>query len=234
MNEPLTPPDANVPPMTVDDCWNRIGVWRRGDEICPQLARVIHCRNCEHYTAAGRQILQREIPPGYRDAWTRVLAEPKVRQQADTESCIIFRLGDEWLAIPSRIVSEITSARPIRRLPHARSMVKGLVNIRGELQLCMSLGALLGLEKGAQPRSVGSVGIADRMLLIGDQGNRYVFPVTEVHGLHHHPPGELQAVPATLGKATASYTKGVLPWRDAHVACLDADLLFKALNASLT
>lgn len=231
MNDPAIAGDATP---AIDDCWNRIGVWRRGRETCPELARVVHCRNCERYSAAGRQILQREIPPGYRDAWTRVLAEPERRRQPDTESIVIFRLGDEWLAVPSRIVSEITSARPIRRVPHMRALVKGLVNMRGELHLCMSLGALLGLEKGGQPRRVGSVGISDRMLLIGDRDNRYVFPVTEVHGLHRHHPGELQPVPATLGKSRASYTKGVLRWRDEHVACLDADLLLKALGASLT
>lgn len=231
MSEPIIRPDAAV---AIDDCWNRIGVWRRSGETCPELVRVIHCRNCERYSAAGRQILQREIPAGYRDEWTRVLAEPERRHQPDTESIVIFRLGDEWLAVPSRIVSEITSAKPIRRLPHMRSLVKGLVNMRGELQLCMSLGALLGLEKGGQPRRIGSVGISDRMLLIGDRGKRFVFPVTEVHGLHRHHPGELLPVPATLGKSKASYTKGVLHWRDEHVACLDADLLFKALNASLT
>lgn len=231
MSDPATSPGAAA---AIDDCWNRVGVWRCGAEVCPELARVIHCRNCERYSAAGRQLLQREIPAGHRDEWTRALAEPKRRRLPDTESIVIFRLGDEWLAIPSRIVNEITSARPIRRLPHTRSLVKGLVNMRGELHLCMSLGALLGLEKGGQPRRIGSVGISDRMLLIGDRGDRYVFPVTEVHGLHRHHPGELQPAPATLGKAKASYTKGVLHWRDEHVACLDPDPLFAALKAILT
>lgn len=221
-------------PVAIDDCWNRIGVWRRGTEICPKLAEVVHCRNCEQYSAAGRRILQREIPPGYRDEWSRLLAEHKQGPQPNSESIVIFRLGDEWLSIPSRIVREITSSKPIRRLPHTRrNLVKGLVNMRGELQICISLGGLLDLDKGELPRRFGSVGIADRMVLIADADNQYVFPVTEVHGLHRHQPGELQPVPATLGKARTTYTKGVLRWNDEHVACLDAELLFHTLNRSL-
>lgn len=220
--------------ITIDDCWNRIGVWRRGKAVCPELERVVHCRNCERYSAAGRQILHREIDPGIREEWTRVLAERKQQRLPNSESIVIFRLGDEWLSIPSRIVREITSAKPVRRLPHMRrNIVKGLVNMRGELQLCVSLGGLLELDKGEMPRRFGSVGIADRMILIGDGDNQYVFPVTEVHGLHRHHAGELQPAPATLGKSKASYTRGVLHWNGEHVACLDAELLFGTLNRSL-
>jgi chemotaxis-related protein WspD len=227
--------DAANMTITIDDCWNRIGVWRRGNEVCPELQRVIHCRNCEHYSAAGRQILQRELPAGYREEWTRVLAARKAHGQANTESIVIFRLGDEWLGIPSHIVREITSAKPVRRLPHTRkNIVKGLVNMRGELQICVSLGGLLDVEKGAQERRFGSVGISDRMILIAHENNQYVFPVTEVHGLHRHQLSELQPTPATIAKSKATYTKGVLNWGDHHVASLDAELLFHTLNKSLT
>jgi chemotaxis-related protein WspD len=225
---------AAVITINIDDCWNRIGVWRRGQEICPILEKVIHCRNCEHYSAAGQKILQREIPSSYREEWTRVIAAQKQCKQPNTESIVIFRLGDEWLSIPSPIVREITSSKPIRRLPHTRrNIVKGLVNMRGELQICISLGGLLDLDKGELPRRFGSVGIADRMILISNGEHQFVFPVTEVHGLHRHHPSELQAVPATLSKSKATYTRGVLHWNDEHVACLDAELMFHTLSRSL-
>src|SRR5690606_11309422 len=109
----------------------------------------------------------------YRDEWSRLLAEHKQGPQPNSESIVIFRLGDEWLSIPSRIVREITSSKPIRRLPHTRrNLVKGLVNMRGELQICISLGGLLDLDKGELPRRFGSVGIADRMVLIADADNQ--------------------------------------------------------------
>ena len=72
------------------------------------------------------------------------------------------------------------------------------------------------------------------MILIAHDSNQYVFPVTEVHGLHRHHPSELQPAPATIAKAKATYTKGVLSWGQHHVASLDAELLFHTLNKSLT
>jgi Magnesium chelatase, subunit ChlI len=42
-------------PRERNDCWNQIGVF--GDGTCPELAKVIHCRNCPVYAAGGRSLL---------------------------------------------------------------------------------------------------------------------------------------------------------------------------------
>lgn len=220
--------------LDIDDCWNRIGIWRQGEAICPRLAGVMHCHNCEVYAESGRAMLQRPLGRQARDEFTRIYAEQPEQQRRQNRSLIIFRLGDEWLGINSRIVDEITSARPIQRLPHTHhTLVKGLVNMRGEMQLCVSLGGLLGLERGDHKPRVGSVGIGDRMIQIQHEGDRYVFPVTEVYGLQHFHDGELRSPPATLSKAKATYTRGVLKWKEANVGLLDDELLFYTLSRSL-
>lgn len=220
--------------IEIDDCWNRIGIWRRGEELCPRLTELMHCHNCEVYAESGRTMLQRPLGPEARAEFTRIYAEQPGARRHQNRSMVIFRLGDEWLGINSRIVDEITSARPVQRLPHTHhALVKGLVNMRGELQLCISLGGLLGLERGDHSPRVGSVGIGDRMIQIQRDNNRYVFPVTEVFGLQHFHDGELHNPPSTVSKAKATYTRGVLKWKDAHVALLDDELLFYTLARSL-
>ncbi len=218
----------------IDDCWNRIGVWRREGEPCPRLADAVHCRNCPVYAEAGRAILCREIALESREEWTRIYAEAKAGEPADRVSSVVFRLGDEWLAIASAAVREITAACTIRRIPHFGSgLVKGLANIRGELHLCISLGSLLELDRGERPPEFGSVGIANRMLLLEHEGRRYLSPVTEVHGLLRYSAGEIQPPPATLSRAKATYTRGVLHWKDRHIACLDEELLFYRMAKEL-
>ena len=69
--------------------------------------------------------------------------------------------------------------------------------------------------------------------MISREGSRLVFPVDEVHGIHRCQPRELKEVPATVAKATATYTKSVLAWREKTVGCLDDQLLFYTLNRSL-
>lgn len=242
----------------VDDCWNRIGV--TGDGTCSELAKFVHCRNCPVYSRAGAQLLNRRIPAEYRQEWTRHISRvAKVEGQLlparlsglDSQrsrlSVVIFRLGDEWLALPTQTLQEVvalgTAVSPasgdeaqapgidlpasalaprcvIHSLPHRRgSVVLGLVNVRGELVICVSLGRLLSggcvdenaaiLAKGSaaspatqpvlqttQPRSYERS--HTRLLVAEWDGSRLVFPVHEVHGVHRLQPEQLKDPPATL------------------------------------
>ncbi len=75
--------------------------------------------------------------------------------------------------------------------------------------------------------------VQPRLLVLAQEGQRLVFPVDEVHGTHRFHPQQLAAVPATVAKATATYTKAILPWQKKSVGLLDEQLLFYTLNRSL-
>jgi chemotaxis-related protein WspD len=126
------------------DCWNTIGV--RGDRSCPELAKVVHCQNCPVFAAAGRRFLDAPFPPGYLEEWTQRLAAPVEDQAVNLESVLVFRIVDEWLALPVHVLVEVTTARPIHRVPYRAGLLAGLVNIRGELYLCVHLAKLLGIQ----------------------------------------------------------------------------------------
>jgi chemotaxis-related protein WspD len=153
---------------------------------------------------------------------------------------MIFRLGAEWLALPASVFQEVAEPRPVHSLPHRRGrLLQGLVNVRGELLICVSLGKLLGIETAAaapavrdgQARIEGA--IYERLVVVATEGGRLVFPVSEAHGIERFVPERLQPVPATLGLASARYARGILPWRGHSVGCLDDGLLFHTLNRSL-
>ena len=226
---------AKTDQHTLEDCWNRIGVWAADGASCEVLQRVIHCRNCERYTAAGRRILDRPMPEGYQEEWSRVYGRRKEQHLQHTHSVVIFRLGDDWLSLPSHLVREITTLKPIHGLPHrGHGLVRGLVNIRGELRICVSLGNLLGLHQGEITSRDLGYDVFARMMLIDRDGEQFVFPVTEVQGTHRFAGSELQAVPTTIGKAKATYTRNILKWKERNVACLDEELLLYALRKDLS
>src|SRR2546421_650683 len=116
-----------------NDCWNRIGV--HGDRSCPELDKVVHCHNCPVFAAAGRRFLNNPSPPGYLEEWTSRLAARAEFQAADLESVLIFRIGEEWLALPVGVLAEVTPWRQPHRIPHRGGLIAGLVNLRGELHL---------------------------------------------------------------------------------------------------
>ncbi|MDW8307886.1 MAG: chemotaxis protein CheW [Verrucomicrobiales bacterium] len=130
------------------DCWRTIGV--QGTATCVELQKFVHCRNCPVYSAAALQLLDRPLWPEYLREQTLHYAEPRRKTTPARLSVLVFRLGWEWLALPTVAFQEIVEVRFIHSLPHRRNgIVLGLVNVRGELIVCVSLGRLLGLETAA-------------------------------------------------------------------------------------
>jgi chemotaxis-related protein WspD len=225
------PNAAGEMPAQVNDCWSTIGVG--GNGTCRELQKFIHCRNCPVYSAAGIQLLDRPLTADYRRERTGHYAEAKKITQPAKISLVIFRLGPEWLALPTTAFQEVAERRSQHTLPHRRrSFVLGLVNIRGELLICTSLARLLGLEQET-PRDKSRT-VYDRLLVANWDGHRLALPVDEVHGIHRFHSDEMKPPPATISKSTLTYTRGIFAWQERAVGFLDADSLFSALNRSLT
>ena len=179
-----------------DDCWNHIGV--SGDRTCPELSSFIHCRNCPVFAAAARTFFDRPAPEGYLADWSLWLARSVGRNAGEKQgdegenepqsheekvSVLIFRLGTEWLAFHTRTVAEVTTPRPVHRVPHRTNEVfLGLVNLQGQVQLCVSLHGLLGVTVVSTPARL--VVLHDR-----NRAESWVFAADEVLGVQHVPRG---------------------------------------------
>jgi chemotaxis-related protein WspD len=216
--------------MERTDCWNHIGV--SGDGTCPELVKVVHCRNCPVYAAGGRSLLEREPPADYLHEWTQALAEEKDEATgADTLSVLIFRLGTEWLALPTHVCQEMAEMRPIHTLPHrSGSVLLGLVNIRGVIRLCVSLNELLGLEPAADTAQTTHYNAQACLVVIARESDHWVILVDELYGIQRFPLSSVRDAPVTVAKATPRLTKGVIDWQDKGVGYLDDELLFLALR----
>jgi chemotaxis-related protein WspD len=235
----VTPLPTRAPP---GDCWNSIGV--RGDRSCPELAKVVHCQNCPVFAAAGRRFLDAPSPPGYLEEWTERLAAPAEETAADREGVLVFRLADEWLALPVRVLAEVTAPRPVHRVPYRAGLLAGLVNIRGELYLCAHLAKLLGVApKAGAPGGAGPSRNGDRqsrptlaperLLVVRRDADRWVFPVDAVEKVVRVARDGIGPPPATVGRAAAHLSRGVFAWEGRTVGLLDDGRLFEALRARL-
>ncbi|KML15182.1 MULTISPECIES: chemotaxis protein CheW [Burkholderia] len=225
--------------IDVDDCWNRIGT--RGDRTCERLNECLRCLNCPVYAYHAAKLLERPLGGAeMADATRRMSARgaPHVRDaDADTRhAALAFRVADEWLALPIGVLREIAGTRPIHSLPHRRnSAVRGVVNIRGTLRIAISIGALLGLDvgKGGKGGKGSDDGRFTRLLVAAHQGEPVVFPVDEVEGVLRFGASDWVPVPATVGRASAGLSRGVLSWRGKSVGLLDDDRLFDAVTRSM-
>lgn len=206
----------------LQDCWNRIGV--TGDRSCPELAVHTHCRNCPVFAASAQTLFERPAPPGYLDEWTAALEKSEPTTAADAVSLFIFRVGSELLALGTRSLVEVAPQRPIHRIPHrSNAVLRGLVNIRGQLQLCVSLHGLFGLA--------GREESAARLVVVADQSEHWVFHADQVLGVERVPRGSMHKVPGTLANTAASFTQAVFDREKRHVGYLDESRLFLAFRS---
>jgi|SRR5215470_6162387 len=211
----------------MDDCWNQIGI--SGDGSCPELPRVIHCRNCEVYARAGRRLLEQPPPAGYLEQWAQQLAAPPRAEDVDTLSIVLFRLAGERLALPTAAFVEAVEMRPVHQVPHrSGGVLLGLVNIRGELQLCVSLAALLNLGSTAEQSPS-----RPRLAVVERDGARWVFAVDELLGVHRVPRRVLAAPPATIARDAAALTAALFDHDGQRAALLDAEQLFARLRRAV-
>ncbi|YAG16033.1 Chemotaxis protein CheW [Nostoc sp. DSM 114161] len=190
-------------------------------------------------------LLERPTPEHYRHEWTQLLAQSQGEKNlqmpsytvatTETLTVVIFRLQREWLALPAQVFKETTPPSVIHTLPHRNNQVlRGLINIRGELLLCVSLNHLLNIESSDTPLLLSSV-VHSRMVVIEKAGNAWVFPVDELYGLHRFPRQELHDASRNMTQAAQTYTQGLFSWQPANfqtshtVSYLDDELLFTTL-----
>ena len=219
-----------------DECWSTIGI--SGDRSCAELKSFIHCRNCPVFARVARAFFDREAPDGYLAAWSAWLTqsvepdhgndERKLRQNdlqlpKQQVSLLIFRLGLEWLAFRTQTVAEVTTPRPVHSVPHrSNAVLRGLVNLRGQVQLFVSLHGLLGVESPATPT---------RLVVLRDRQDIWAFAADEVVGVHQVSRGDWRGVPSTLVNPAVGFSQAVLSWQGHGIGVLDEQRVFAALRS---
>jgi chemotaxis-related protein WspD len=210
-------------------CWRQIGVF--GNRSCTELTKYIHCHNCPVHSAAGLQLLERPLPHGYRRERTEYFARQNARPEASSFSAVLFRVGVNWLALPTRILQEATEYKSIHSLPHRRdASILGLANVRGELVICLSLPHLLGWQSGHARPSIPLT--SDRLLVVQSGTSRLAFPVNEVHGPHRFHTQEIKRLSNKRRTSALADSHAVLRWQDRSVDLIDSEALLATCQRS--
>jgi chemotaxis-related protein WspD len=228
-------------------CWSTIGVFSRDPPSCPTLEQVVHCQNCEVYSAAGRTLFERAAPSDYTDEWTRALRLGKRTEQVESMSLLVFRIGTEWLGLPTPALSQVSDVKRIHSLPHrSDEILLGLVNVRGRIHLCCSLAALLGITASDAAPGPGSLAYR-RMIVVASASERWVLPVDEIDGVRRFRPRHVRDTPVTVAKDRSHFTRHVVEFDEdvllhsergegatalsgKQIGCLDPDRVFEALR----
>ncbi|MDT8384636.1 MAG: chemotaxis protein CheW [Gammaproteobacteria bacterium] len=218
----------------VDRCWYERGVWSAVSDKCEKLEEYIHCRNCPVFSSEGKRVLDRAAPAGYLKEWRKGLAANKPIIKKDSRSILVFRVVEEWFAIPSRCLHEITEKKTIHKIPGNNNPgIVGVVNVGGEIRVCYSLESVLGVRcQDSKNRKGGSSEIT-RFIVAFIGGNYYVFVVQHISGMALYHDDELYPIPSTLAYDGANLLLGVINHATNKVAVLDVDKFQSTLEGIL-
>ncbi len=212
-------------------CWRTIGV--HGDGSCPELALYVHCRNCPVHAQAGRGLLDRSPPGGYQESLAESMAADPEPPTLGTRAVLVFRIGEEWLAIDTPMIREVVSQRPGHSLPHhPEPAVEGLVNVRGTLEIAVSLQKLMNLDAAAPSGSAADAAqraVISRTLVLSRQGETFACAVDEVAGILALAPEDIGAVPVTVARAENRHVEGVISTQRGPAGLIDPAKLFHEL-----
>jgi chemotaxis-related protein WspD len=147
--------------------------------------------------------------------------EQEEKLQGDI-AVIVFRVGNEWYALPTTVIKEIASNRFIHRIPrNDNPNLLGIVNIGGEINIGYSIANILNIKAiDDYAESIKQYGLS-RLLVVEIASNLYVFPVDEVKGIARYYQGELIKVPSTLEEELAGLLVGLRQDGEHQVAIID-------------
>lgn len=209
-------------------CWQKIGI--SGDRACEHLSRYVHCRNCPEYSAGGRTLFDREIPADLRREISEELATAAAAAVEPMESVLVLRLGAEWFALRTHAFQEVSAHQKAYLLPfRSGTLLDGLVNVNGELLLCVSLPAVLGLSPEEKPAPAGR----PRLCVIRNGSERFAFGVDEILGVRRIPRARLEPVPVTLAKSPSALITACFEIDGRNAGLVDEQRLFNSLDRSL-
>jgi chemotaxis-related protein WspD len=212
-------------------CWSRIGI--AGDQSCERLAQHVHCRNCEVYAGSAQRNLDRPVSAEYLRDWAAHFREPEAGHVRQDRSAVIFRIGREWLSLPTEVFVEVAPIAQPHRIPHRNARgLRGVVNVNGTLYPCVGLAELFGMdeEEGAARRGRHTF---PRLLLVQWEDQAFALPAADLYGIVRYAEAEVQAAPTTINKGLLRYLNGVLAHEDMQVGCLDAGLVGHQLARTL-
>nr|GEU28358.1 ornithine carbamoyltransferase, chloroplastic [Tanacetum cinerariifolium] len=186
----------------------------------PVTAAALKARAARIYkrqqASAAQRNLQRPVGVDYKREWAAHFRRAAADTQALDASCLVFRIGREWLSLPTKLfVAVAPQARP-HRLPHRTGRgLTGIVNVGGTLYPCMSLAALLGIDDSEGEAATHRHTFA-RLLLIQWEDQAYALPVADLHGIQRYATASVQAPAATINKGLSRFLSGVIAIDDMH------------------
>lgn len=190
-----------------------------------------HHAGAEHQQQSILKLLDRELSSGQLDENTERVGQPIGTEPRKVARVLVCRLLGETLALPAADVDCVAHVATVHRIPHRTNrVVRGIVNMGGELQLCGSLADLLGMTARTDEASDDQ---RQRMVVLGLGQNRWSFLVDEVFGVAIYGLDHVRRPPVTVEDARDCFVEAVISTADWTASLLKTDRILAGFRAAL-
>ena len=126
-----------------------------------------------------------------------------------------FRLGGEWFGLEASRVREVLRSPGFSPVPLASGLVKGLMNLRGEVLTVLDLRGRLGLPDPGSERTM--------CLVLQSQGEWIALEIDEIGDVIEVEAGAFEETPQTLVGEARRLIRGAYKLKDRLMLALDLD-----------
>jgi purine-binding chemotaxis protein CheW len=127
-----------------------------------------------------------------------------------------FNLGDTLFGVDVPVIQEVLRAQAMTRVPLAPTVVRGLINLRGQILTAIDLRERLGMQPA--PADVAGMNLVVRL-----PDETVSFVVDDVGEVLDLDPNQFEEKPPTLSKALSEVTAGVYKLKDRLLLLLNVN-----------
>ena len=125
-----------------------------------------------------------------------------------------FHVGNLTFGIDILCVQEIVRYQPMTRVPLAQSIVRGLINLRGQIVMALDMRKGLGLEPSEREDQMINV-------MVYDEGETVSLLVDGIGDVLALDPDRFESTPATLRSGLKGLARSVCQTEDGLLLLLD-------------
>jgi purine-binding chemotaxis protein CheW len=139
---------------------------------------------------------------------------------------VTFRVGDALMAVAIDQVEEINRQIDLTPVPHAPPCVRGVINLRGEVDTVVDPRVVLGLPPA-------ELTPATRTVVVRSKGERIGLLVDQIADVVNARAEEIDPPPANVGGVAGRFFQGVYKLKTELLTILDIDAVLTAEGGAL-
>lgn len=172
-------------------------------------------------------LLSRPLSEADLDRATAELAVPIDLREGSSLGVLAVRAGGELIAIPAAEACRVIAPAAVHRVPHRSNAVfLGIANHDGEILMCASIEAALGLARRADEATPSA-------LVVAEHGReRWAFGVDAVVGVVEVTESALRSPPITVSSARSGCVRTLARIEGGEAIVLELGALFALLRGA--